>query len=250
MVRDVLVLVCQLLGAALPRLRLVRQVAQLDRLAEHPLDAGQQRQGCLGARRRRHVVGHAQAAQVGLVREHPGDADGALVVGAVEAEALAGAGVLRRDVGRQGPRVWGVDEQRAARDDGAHAQVLADVEHLLCELAPPLRRLDAAGEHDVAVLEPRARRRGHDGARPRHDALAAYAPRDRGAVHLKVVILLGVQRAVLLGLPHAGKVVDRGRRRGARVVPALEGGDHHALFGSQRFSGSPGIHRASLDWPA
>ena len=43
---------------------------------------------------------------------------------------------------------------------------------------------------------------------------------------LEVVVVLGVDRCHGLGVPHLCEVLDRRCSRFARVVPALEGGDH------------------------
>jgi hypothetical protein len=49
---------------------------------------------------------------------------------------------------------------------------------------------------------------------------------DPRAADLEVVVVLRIDGRDGLGLPHLGEMLDGSRGRLARVVPALEGGDH------------------------
>ena len=72
--------------------------------------------------------------------------------------------------------------------------------------------------------------RGHEdpGGAP-VDPAAAVLEDDPGAVDLEVVVLLGVERRDGVGVPDVDEVVDGRRGCLARVVPALEGGDHDGV---------------------
>ena len=73
---------------------------------------------------------------------------------------------------------------------------------------------------------PAAARQQDPGRRPGDPARAVVVEHDVGPVDLEVVVVLGVERARSARRPRPSQVLDRGRRRLAGVVPALEGRDH------------------------
>src|SRR5206468_12945923 len=70
----------------------------------------------------------------------------------------------------------------------------------------------------------------------------------QGAVHLEVVVLLGVELGDRSRVPDLAQVADGSARGLARVVPALEGGDQDGV--AQRRYGRQLAHGSSLRRPA
>ena len=123
-----------------------------------------------------------------------------------------------------GPRVRHVGQQRAEQDRHLHAERLGEVDDGLGERAPAERRL-GAGEQDQVARRARDPHGVDLELRPVDRARDAVLQAHHRARGLEVDELLGVDLRERLGAEAAGDERQRGRRRLAGVVPALEGAD-------------------------
>jgi hypothetical protein len=202
-----------------------------DGQVEQLLQLGDEAEGGLGRRgasrivRNRRPAGQRwQVCLAGRVGQDPDDAGGAFVLAGLEVEAVNDVLVLRGGADRKGPGVRHVGEQGAQGHERGDTDLPRELEQLDGERAPAGRRLDALDEQDIAVQ--RGGRGQQDAGRGPADPAPPLLHDDPRTADLEVVVLLGVDRCHGLGVPHLGEVLDRRCGRLARVVPALEGGDH------------------------
>jgi hypothetical protein len=136
-----------------------------------------------------------------------------------------------------------VGQQRAERDDLLAAEVGGHGEQLGAERAPSHVRLDAAQQHDVAVVETR---HGQPGGGPLDAADGVFVDAHERAVDLEVVVLVGVEGSDGLAVPHPLEMLDPGGGRLAGVVPPLECRDQDRIAQLRR---PIDLHHARLpDW--
>jgi hypothetical protein len=124
----------------------------------------------------------------------------------------------------KGPGVRHICQEGAQGHEGGDAHLLGELEQLDGERTPAHRRFDALDQEDVTVKGGGGGEQDAGGG-PADPALAVIQD-DPGAADLEVVVVLRVDGGDGLGLPYLGEVLDGGRGSFARVVPALEGGDH------------------------
>ncbi len=220
----------ELVDAALPRACVVGEVAVLDPPVEQLLEPGDDRQGGLGGRRVRGVVGHGRPDRHRLdadlccgVRDDPDDPCRPLVAADLEVVPVPGVLVVARRGDRDRPGVRDVGDERAEGDDARHARLLRELHELDRERTPAERRLDPLDEEHVAT-EGSVGREEHPG-RPPADPPRPAVDDDPRPVDLEVVVVLRVEGGDRLGVPDVDEVLDDGRGRLAGVVPPLEGGD-------------------------
>jgi hypothetical protein len=132
--------------------------------------------------------------------------------------------VLRRGGDENRPGVRHICEQGAQRHERGDTDLTGILEQLDGEGTPTRRRLDALDEDDVAVQQGGLGQQ--DASRGPADATLAVLDDDPGSVDLEVVVVLGIDGCNGLGVPHVDEVLDRRCGGLARVIPALEGGDH------------------------
>ena len=121
----------------------------------------------------------------------------------------------------------GVGEQAADRDDSVDVKLKRETDDFADERAPLHTGLDPANDDEIWAV--RDRGRVGRGGRPGDLSNATLADGDHRAVHLEVVVVLGVD----IGEPLAGEliqdVVDQTSRGLSGVIPALEGREQHRL---------------------
>src|SRR3954447_15795943 len=248
--RDLGVLLGQLVDAVLPRPCVLRQVAERHRHVEQLLDAAQQGERRLGGGRLPHVVRHRrpqrETGNPGPGRAVLQDADDAgrpLVRRGLEGEALHELFVVAGRGHRDGPGVRDVGQQGPERDHGGHVELPRVADDLCGVGLPSHRRLDAADEDDVP-LGPRRPRPVQPRGRPGDGPPAVLVERGHRTVDLEVVVVLGVELRDRCRVPDPAEVAHRAARGLAGVVPALEGRDQHRV--AQRRHGRQLAHGSSL----
>ncbi len=177
--------------------------------------------------------------------EHPHDAGGPLVVGALELQAGHHLGFVGGAHDRGGTGVGHFCEQRPQGDAQAGPVLVGHRGELLAVGAPAELRLGADDEEHVLV--PAGDGAGVDlGGRPDDLPQALVVEVDLGAGGGEVVELLGIDIRHQIEVPAVDEVAGRGGGCVACIVPALEGGQHDRL--AQGGTGRPPdvVHRPTV----
>ena len=157
-VGHLVVVVGQLVDTALPRQRLLLEVAGRDGQVERVLDCAQQGKRRLGARGLGHVVGHSGPEGEGLdpcageaLREGADDAGRPLVAGQLDTEPLGDRGVGGHRGHRYRSGVRRVGKQAPDGDDAVDIELEGQTDDLADEGAPPHAWLDPADDDQVGA---------------------------------------------------------------------------------------------------
>src|SRR3954467_9767093 len=120
-----------------------------------------------------------------------------------------------------------VSEQAADGDDPFDIHLKGQADDLADEASPAHARLDTADDDEVRTIGDRGG--VSDGRRPGDLSNAALANRDSRAVHLKVVVVLGIHLGEPVTRELLQKVVGEPGGGLCGVVPSFEGRQQHRL---------------------
>ena len=225
------VLLGQLVHAALPGPRLLRQVTEWQRRVQHVLHAAEQGQRGLRAGWLGHVVRHAgpqrdgRDARLGAgVLQHPHDPGRALVLDRLDMQV---GGQLRVRRGRRHRHRAGmrrIGQQRAEQHHRLRAKIVKRLHQLGGEPPPAHVGLDTVHEHDVPAHVVRGGH-GQPGGGPDQPVGPALGHLHHRPGHLEVVVVLRVDSPDLGGLPGHAQVIHHPAGRFPGIVPPLEGGN-------------------------
>lgn len=222
----------ELVDAELPGAGVLGEFTERDAQVDEVLKAVEQGEGGLRVGWLRDVVRDRRPeadrrnsrVRTGLL-EDAHDARRALVAGLLQVHRAGEIRIRGHAAHRYRPGVRGVAEQRAEDDHHLDAQLMGEPEDLVAERAPAHRRFDTAHQDQIARLVAADADHGEPGGGPCDLADPAVQPHRR-PVDLEVVVVLRVERGEDFALPYPVQVRDRGGGGVARVVPALERGDH------------------------